>query len=185
MQHRFRFSSLLAHMFLHQNPDFFRHRLGLAVFDESGVRRMVSMCTFLLSATYDYYAFFESFLTLILRDFSEDGKIYQLSTEQTRWMQNFLPPCDWFLGEDFTFVRLHGFTEEPFQLLVCVTNRVFSLEVFRQLAIIDLNFYRGKKKKGFFLCPLTFGGVIMLKKQTHGLLEVKLAHLGLLLICEK
>lgn len=104
--------------------------MGLAIFYENRVRRPVFVWTALLSTTYDYYEFFECFQTLILQDFSEDGKLYPLSVEQTRWMQIFLPPCDWFLGEDFKFIRLYGFIEEPFQLPVCVTDRVLALKVF-------------------------------------------------------
>lgn len=59
------------------------------------------------------------------------------------------------------------------------------LEVFRQLVIIEVKFCGGKNKKGFFKCPLSFGIVIMVKKQTHGLLEELIAHLGMVLVCEK
>lgn len=113
-QHKFKFSSLLPYMFLHQNPNFFRNRMGLGIFDENGVRRLVYVWTPLLFATYDYYAFLQCFLTPILQDCSEDGKLYQLFVEQTRWMQSLHSPCVLFLGEDFTFIRLHGSTKDPF-----------------------------------------------------------------------
>lgn len=87
--------------------------MHLAIFDENGVRRPISIWAPLLFATYDHYAFLEC-LTLILQDFNEDGKLYRLSAEQIGWMHSFCPPCDWFLEEDFTFIRLCGFTEEPF-----------------------------------------------------------------------
>lgn len=105
-QHRFMFSSLLSHMFLHQNHGFFRNYMGLAMFDENGVRRPISVCTPLLSATYDYYAFSECFLTSILQGFSKDGEGYWLFAKKIGWMQNFIPPYDCFLGENFSFIRI-------------------------------------------------------------------------------
>lgn len=54
---KFKFLSFLAHMFLHQNPDFFNKYVGLSIFDEKGRRKPVSTWTPLLFATFDYYAF--------------------------------------------------------------------------------------------------------------------------------
>lgn len=43
MQQRFKFPSFFAHMFLHQNPYFFKKHVRLAIFDEKGRRRHVSV----------------------------------------------------------------------------------------------------------------------------------------------
>lgn len=80
-----------------------------------------------------------------------------------------------------------GFIGKPFLLPACVTDRVLALEVFRQVCVIDFMFCSNEsvKKKGFFTCPKSFKSVTLVKKQSHKLLEEKLAHLGLVLINDK
>lgn len=186
MKQRFRFPSFLSHMFLHQNPDFFKKHVKLAIFDESGKRRSVSIWTSLLSSTYDYYAFLDYFLVLILQDLRGEDSIDQLTKEQTRYMQNFTPNCDQFLGIDFTFIWICSFTKELFHLLACVTNWVLALNFFWKVSIINYTFCGGPaKKEGFFVCPLSFKMVVMAKNKTHKLLEHKITHLGLVMICDR
>lgn len=68
-----------------------------------------------------------------------------------------------------------------------MTSRVLALELFWQAYIIDITFYSNKKvkRKGFFTWPLTFKTVALKKKQTHPLLQDKLSHLRLVMICDK
>lgn len=53
------------------------------------------------------------------------------------WMQNECPPCDWFMGSDFSVICVHGFSEEPFQLPTHMTNRTLALEMARQLVRVE------------------------------------------------
>lgn len=43
---------------------------------------------------------------------------------------------DYFLGDDFSFIRFHNFFEEPFRLPRFVTYRVFTLEACHQETIV-------------------------------------------------
>lgn len=104
VERKFRFVSYLAYIFLYQNIDFFDEQLKLSIFDEKGRKMPVSVWTPLLSSTFDYYAFSDHFLTLILQDLLGEEYANQLTLTQTDFMQNFTPRCDWFFGADFTFI---------------------------------------------------------------------------------
>lgn len=41
------------------------------------------------------------------------------------------------MGLDFSFILVHGFSEEPFWLLTHVTDRTLALEMARQLARVE------------------------------------------------
>lgn len=93
-EHKFKFPSFLAHMFLHHNPDLFDKHVKLAIFDERRRRKSVSVWNPLLSSTYNYYAFLDYFLTPILKDLQGEDGINRFTKEQTRYMQNFIPRTD-------------------------------------------------------------------------------------------
>lgn len=53
------------------------------------------------------------------------------------WMQNECPPCDWFIGRDFSFIQVYGFFEEPFHLPTYVTERTVAIKIAWQLVRIE------------------------------------------------
>lgn len=48
------------------------------------------------------------------------------------------------MGPNFSFIRVHGFSEEPFRLPTYVTDRTLALEMARQLARIEQAIGAGK-----------------------------------------
>lgn len=86
VEQKFRFLSYLAHMFLYQNPDFFDKRVKLSIFDEKKRKKLVFFWTPLLSSTFDYYAFLDYFLTLILQYLQGEEGINRLTLTQTEYM---------------------------------------------------------------------------------------------------
>ena len=46
---------------------------------------------------------------------------------------------DWFLLEEHTIIRAHGFIHEPYNLPYFLTPRVFTLELIKQIKLIVEN----------------------------------------------
>lgn len=174
-------------MFLHLNLDFFAWYFPLSFFYKWGKRKLVSTWTPFLSASYDYYAFSDYFITLVLHDLIRKGNIIWLDKEKTRYMRSFTLACDWFLGTNFTILWMWGFTSQPFLLPTHVIDRVLTLEMYWQVCIIDFTLCSRKsvKKKGFFSCLNNFKLITLIKKQPDQLLEDKLTYLGLVLVNDK
>lgn len=67
----------------------------------------------------------------MLKDFGSipNEPLAHFSQVQMNWMQNERHPFDWFIGSDFSFIRVHGFSKEPFHLPIYVTERTLDLEI--------------------------------------------------------
>lgn len=91
------------------------------------------------------------------------------------WMSTYSPHCDWFLGGDFSFVKIHGFTEEPFRFPFCVTDHTLALEMFRQLVMIENSIGSGKHDVAITQDHKIIG-LVVLEKRLHaeGVLTSKL-----------
>lgn len=64
-------------------------------------------------------------------------------------------------------------------------TRYWPLKCFNRCPLMIINFTEVRERDGFFKCPQTFKWVAIAKKQSHKLLEAKMAHLGLVIICDK
>jgi len=59
---------------------------------------------------------------------------------------------DWFLFKYFTLIRIYGgFEDQPYQFLVYIDPRLFSLEFCRQRLITDHWHFISKRKKCILL----------------------------------
>lgn len=63
---RFRYTSFLDHMFLHQNPELFKETMELSMYDNRNKKNLVTVWTHLLSTTYNAYTFLDAFLALAM-----------------------------------------------------------------------------------------------------------------------
>lgn len=75
-QYKFRDTSFLVHMFLHQNVDFFSQYMELSTHDNEKRRNIVTAWTPILFATYNSYVFLDAFLTSALHDLRKQGLDY-------------------------------------------------------------------------------------------------------------
>lgn len=99
------------------------------------------------------------------------------------WMRNKCPPCDWFIGHDFSFVRVYGFTEEPFHLPTYVTNKTLALEIARQLVRVENYIGSGKHNTLIIEDNKAISPITLVRRGIReNILTSKLVQLGLLVI---
>jgi hypothetical protein len=56
----------------------------------------------------------------------------RMTKEMKAYMHNSNEPVGvWFLYKEFTVLRVYGFEDEPYRLLVFLTKRIFVLEFLR------------------------------------------------------
>lgn len=65
---------------------------------------------------------------------------------------------DWFLGPDFTVIRMYGTASAPYRLPKLLTPIIFVLEYIRQLVEIDEIHFISSRKKGRMTFPIVMGG---------------------------
>ena len=53
---------------------------------------------------------------------------------------------DWFLYKEFTLLRVYGFENEPYRLLVFLTKRIFVVEFLRQRVHVESEIFLKHKK---------------------------------------
>ena len=53
---------------------------------------------------------------------------------------------DWFPYKEFTVLRIYGFEDEPYRLLVVLTKRIFGLEFLRQRLHVESEMFLKHKK---------------------------------------
>jgi hypothetical protein len=146
----FRYSSILAYMFLYFQAD--RFNFSLQKMDADGKPQPVTAWTSLLkynSAEYDFTAFIDRFyhpVVSMLRGMPEPRindevqRILHLSDNvQTR---------DWYLCQNHTEIRVFGCELAPYKLPRYVPVRIFALEYIRQIMNSDdIHFVSLKKKQ--------------------------------------
>lgn len=113
----------------------------------------------------------------------EQDSFPYFTKQQIGWMSTKDPPYDWFLGKDLSFVRVHGFTKEPFCLPTCVTDRTLALEIFRQLVVVE-NVTGSSKHDTAITQGHKIIGPILLERKVlvEGVLMSKLVQLGFVVI---
>lgn len=137
-------------------------------------------CWLLLMPT----CFSDYFLTHVLRDLGliPEEPLAFFSRIQMNWIYNECPPCDWFIGRDFSFVWVHGFSEEPFHLPTYVTERTLSLEILGQLVRIDRAIGAGKHDTSIIEDHKAIGPITLIRRSiTKNVLTSKLVQLGLVI----
>lgn len=124
-------------------------------------------------------------MRLVLQDLLPCPTVH-FSHEVIQWMRASANLLDYFLGEDFTFIRFHGFIEEPFRLPGFVTDGVFMLEACRQETLSNNTYGIKRNKKKIYPLPLTIANsqVTLGKRKAKGELTNLQATLGLVLICD-
>lgn len=102
---------------------------------------------------------------------------------QMNWMQNECPPCDWFVGPDFPFIWVHGFSEEPFWLPYYVTGRTLAFEMARQLVRIKGAVGAGKHDTSIAEDNKAIGPITLVRRKiAKEILMSKMAQLGFVVI---
>lgn len=124
---KFRYSSFLAHLVLHQNFEYSRENVLACRVDERSYLQPVSVWTHMISRTRDYYWFTYYFLGLMLQELLPQP-MGCFSPEVLQQMRISPNPVDYFLGVYFTFIIFHGFPNESFQIPEFVIDKVFMLE---------------------------------------------------------
>lgn len=98
-------------------------------------------------------------------------------------MQNERPSCDWFVGPNFSFIHMHGFSEEAFWLPTYMTDRTLALEMARQLAIVKRAIGTGKHNTSITEDNRAIGPITLIKKKAaEETLTSKMVQLGLMVI---
>ena len=77
---------------------------------------------------------------------------------------------DWFLYDEYTEIRLYGFTGNPFLLPAFLTNRIFSLEFARQIIHIEKEHFLNVKKGWNISFHYTIGPFVIKTSQSGQLL---------------
>lgn len=142
--------------------------------------------SFVCYAQFIYIFYF--FLTPTLQDLGNQDLdlVTYFSKDQIGWMMSFQPRCDQFLGQDFSFVRVHGFIEEPFHLPTYVTNHTLALQIFRQLVVIELRIESRRHETAVNQDHKILGPIVLKKRlQVEGVLTSKLVELGFVIIDDK
>ena len=71
----------------------------------------------------------------------------RITKEMKAYLQNSNEPVgDWFLYKEYTVLRIYGFEEEPYRLLVFLTKRIFSLEFLSQSLHVESEIFLKEKK---------------------------------------
>lgn len=159
--------------------------MWLAMCNESGNQMSMSAWTPILLASYDAYQFSNYFLTLVLRDFNSipNELLARFSQIQMNWMCNEHPPYAWFIGSDISFVRVHGFSKEPFRLTTYVTERTLALEIAWKLVRIKRVIRVGKNDTSITEDRKVIGPITLVRRNKSGqVLTSRLVQLGLVVI---
>jgi hypothetical protein len=159
----FRYSSILAYMFVYFQAD--RFNFSMQKMDADGKPQPVTAWTSLLrrnSAEYDFKAFIDQFYHPVVSMLSgrpeprineEVQRILQLSDNAKTG--------DWYLYQNYTEIRVFGCELAPYKLPRYVPVRIFALEYIRQIMNSDdIHFVSLKKKQqlrikgqiGSFIC---------------------------------
>ena len=73
--------------------------------------------------------------------------LVMMTKEMKAYLQNSNEPVgDWFLYKEFTILRIYGFEEETYRLLVFLTRRIFALEFLRQRLHVESEIFLKQKK---------------------------------------
>lgn len=100
-------------------------------------------------------------------------------------MQNEHPPCDWFVGPDFSFICMHGFFEESFQLSTYVTDRTLALEMARQLARVEQAIGAGKHDTSIIEDNKAIGPITLVRRKVaEETLTSKMVQLSFMVIVD-
>lgn len=145
----------------------------------------VSAWTSIMLTSYDAYQFLDYFLTPILHDFGfiPEEPLAYFSQIQMNWMCNECPPCDQFLGSDFYFVRVYGFSEEPFRLPTYIIERTLALKFFWQLPEVERAIVIGKHDTSITEDHKAIGPITLIQKSiVENVLTSKLVQLSLVSI---
>jgi hypothetical protein len=146
----FRYSSILAYMFLYFQAD--RFNFSLQKMDADGKPQPVTAWTSLLkhnSVEYDFTAFIDQFyhpVVSMLRGMSEP----RINDEVQRilHLSDNVQTGDWYLCQNHTEIRIFGCELAPYKLPRYVHVRVFALEYIRQIMNSDdIHFVFLKKKQ--------------------------------------
>lgn len=159
--------------------------MRLAICDELGNRMSVFTWTPLLLASYDAYQFADFFLTPTLKDLSSipNEPLAHFSPVQMNWIQNEHPPSDWFIGHDFPFVQVHGFSEDPFCLPTYVTEWTLTLKIMLHLVRIERAIGSGKHDTSITEDHNAIGPIILVWRNiAKEVLMSKMAQLSLVVI---
>ena len=80
---------------------------------------------------------------------------------------------DWFLGKEFSLIKVFGFTGASLILPIFLTVSIFSLEVMRQRISADFEHFTTPKlkKSSWIKYPLTVGNFILKKEAELPLIE--------------
>jgi len=65
---------------------------------------------------------------------------------------------DWYLGSDYTVIRLYGTEATPYRLPRLLTPRLFMLEYVSQMVEVDNLHFVKSRKKGEIVFPIAMGG---------------------------
>jgi hypothetical protein len=146
----FRYSSILAYMFLYFQAD--RFNFSMQKMDADGKPQPVTAWTSLLkynSVEYDFTAFIDRFyhpVVSMLRGMPEP----RINDEVQRilHLSDNVQTGDWYLCQNHTEIRIFGCELAPYKLPRYVPVRVFALEYIRQIMNSDdIHFVSLKKKQ--------------------------------------
>jgi hypothetical protein len=146
----FRYSSILAYMFLYFQAD--RFNFSMQKMDADGKPQPVTAWTSLLkqnSAEYDFTAFIDQFYhpaVSMLRGMPEP----RINDEVQRilHLSDNVQTGDWYLCQNHTEIRVFGCELAPYKLPRYVPVRLFALEYIRQIMNSDdIHFVSLKKKQ--------------------------------------
>jgi hypothetical protein len=159
----FRYSSILAHMFLYFQAD--RFNFSMQKMDSDGKPQPVSAWTSLLrrnSVEYDFTAFIDQFYHPVVSMLS--GVPEPRVNEEVRRVLHLSESTktgDWYLYQNHSEIRVYGCELAPYKLPRYMPVRVFALEYIRQIMNSDdIHFVPFKKKQqlrlkgkiGSFIC---------------------------------
>jgi hypothetical protein len=159
----FRYSSILAYMFLYFQADSFN--FSLQKMDSDGKPQPVTAWTSLLkrnSVEYDFTAFIDQFYHPVISMLS--GVPEPRVNEEVRRVLHLSESAktgDWYLYQNHSEIRVYGCELAPYKLPRYIPVRVFALEYIRQIMNSDdIHFISLKKKQqlrlkgqiGSFIC---------------------------------
>jgi hypothetical protein len=159
----FRYSSILAYMFVFYQADKFS--FSMQKMDADGKPQPVTAWTSLLkrnSAEYDFKAFIDQFYHPVVSMLSGRPKP-RINDEVQRilHLSDNAKTGDWYLYQNHTEIRVFGCELAPYKLPQYVPVRIFALEYIRQIMNSDdIHFVSLKKKQqlrikgqiGSFIC---------------------------------
>lgn len=90
---------------------------------------------------------------------------------ETRVNHNWI---DWYVCQDFSYVRIYGFEGTPYILPKLVPDRIAYLEIVRQLSVLNAKHFGGAHKQAFLLRTLHFGDFTIVSIKAYEVIDRKL-----------